>query len=168
MTEESIIISSECGVDRYTETLMLGGGNGKGSCVIIGLCPQTSDAQGAKKFREICIDYASRNQFDALVLVNLYAKVDLAPTDLMIGDDPVGPENDDWLVKACESADLVVGAWGDFPRTKKRIYSVLRLLDAYDIYAIQTNRNGTPSHPLAWKLKAAKMYRRGRPAKLAG
>jgi len=166
MSQDSVVISSDCGSYRYTETISLAGG-GRGSCVVIGLCPQTSEAQGSKKYREICIEYATRNQFDALVFVNLYAKVDLLPQELIIGADPVGQENDDWLSKACEGADLIIGAWGDFSRTKKRIYSVLRLLDAFDIYAIQTNRNGTPSHPLAWKMKAAKLYRRGRSDKLA-
>lgn len=160
--EEELTITSDCGKYQYLNVVPLENGD-KGACVILGLNPLTREEGKTDKGFENCKAYAEKNGYSTLVFVNLYAFKDVDPTALVRLPDPVGEENNQWLLKAAEDSSIIIGAWGDFPRTKNRVYEVMKLLNAYDFFAIQTNRNGSPSHPLAWKKKAAKLYRKGRP-----
>lgn len=156
-----LIIKSNCGKYQYVEIIPLEGGD-KGACAVIGICPQERVEGKTDKGIENCIAYASRNGYSSVILVNLYSALNCDPNEIGKITDSNGNENDAWLLKAAEDSDFIIGAWGDFPRIKNRVYSVLKTLDSFDIYAIQTNRNGSPSHPMAWKKKAAKLYRKGR------
>ena len=168
--EEELVIQSDCEDYQYISVVPLEGGD-KGACMVLGINPlDRSDSKVDKGF-ENCKAYAERNGYSSLIFANIFAFRNVDPTELVKVPDPVGPENDMWLLKAASDADIIIGAWGDFPRTKNRVYAVMKLLVNYDFYAIQTNRNGSPSHPLAWKKKAAKLYRKGKPSddiKVAG
>lgn len=162
MTEFSdLIISSNCGKHQYVEIIPIEGGD-KGACAVIGICPQGRVPGKTDKAIENCVAFATRSGFSSVILVNLYSYLNCDPNEVPRISDSIGSDNDAWILKAAEDSDLIIGAWGDFPRIKNRVYSVLKILDSFDIYAIQTNRNGSPSHPMAWKKKAAKLYRKGR------
>lgn len=46
-------------------------------------------------------------------MINLLAFRATAPADMMSAHDPVGSDNDKWLVEIAEAAGSVVAAWGD-------------------------------------------------------
>jgi hypothetical protein len=68
-------------------------------------------------------------------------------------NDPVGPNNDQWIRYAADQSDKVVFAWRvDYGHIKKRNEKVRKLLKNYDHYCIEKSKNGKhPKHPLFLK-----------------
>lgn len=60
--------------------------------------------------------------------------------------DPVGPENDEWLVQLSQSASLVIAAWGNHGCYLNRSESVKRLCG--NLHVMKLNGSGEPAHPL--------------------
>ena len=134
---------------------------GNGICTIIGLHPEGANQtdQPLDDTTAICLEFAKKNNFKTLLLVNLYSETGLNQNNIRSAPNAVGQENDNWLRKAAEESELIVVAWGDFPWIKFRSRQVMNLLLPFTLHAVQVNANGTPSHPKAWRLKAAKVYR---------
>jgi len=140
--------------------------DGKGTCTVIGLHPegavQKDPATSSPTIDDttaICLEFAKKNNFKTLLLVNLYSETGLNQNNIRSAPNAVGADNDHWLKTAAEESDLIIVAWGDFPWIKFRSRQVMNLLLPYTLHAVQVNANGTPSHPKAWRLKAAKVYR---------
>ena len=135
--------------------------SGNGICTVIGLHPEGANQgeQSVDDTTAICLEFAKKNNFKTLLLINLYSETGLNQNNIRSAPNAVGPENDNWLRKASEESELIVVAWGDFPWIKFRSRQVMNLLLPYTLHAVQVNANGTPSHPKAWRLKAAKVYR---------
>ncbi len=96
--------------------------------------------------------FAKRDGFALLVLGNEFAFVATKPGDMKKATDPIGPENDEWLVKMRKSADLCIVAWGNNGRFRKRDEAVIKLLAPFGpLHCFGRNgksKNGSPSHPL--------------------
>ena len=84
--------------------------------------------------------------FGALTAVNLYAWRATDPRDLWQAPDPIGPENDAYLVEACAESD-VIAAWGANARPG-RIAEVLALPGMARVQALEVTKAGQPKHPL--------------------
>jgi hypothetical protein len=149
---------SDCRRYRYAKWHTFASGT-KGTLVVIGLAPAPGDATNDSVFKT-CRDFAAEQGYAALIMVNLFAIQNLDPADLASTLNPAGRDNDAWLKAAAARAQTIVVAWGDYPRIRPRVDALLRLLESYDLYSVQNNKNGTPAHPAAWRLKAPKMYRR--------
>jgi len=135
--------------------------DGKGICTVIGLHPEGANLPEGTidDTTSICLEFARKNNFKTLLLVNLYSQTGLNQNNIRSAPNAIGSENDNWLRKASEESELIIVAWGDFPWIKFRSRQVMNLLLPYTLHAVQVNANGTPSHPKAWRLKAAKVYR---------
>jgi hypothetical protein len=153
---------SDCGRYQYIEWLELAPDNAK-VLTVLGLNPVVPDAGKPDQTLGICEEFARKNGYGKLVMINLFALVSKGAEGVPRGAPPTGPENDKWLLEVAQNSTMIIGAWGDYPGIGPRVREVLALLKAYDVYCVQTNSNGSPRHPLAWRLKAAKMYRRGLP-----
>lgn len=140
---------------------------GKGVMTVIGMHPEIASAPTPEQSGQmdettrICHEFAVRNNFATLALVNLYSQVGLDQNNIRKATQPSGPENDIWIAAVASASDMIVAAWGDFPWIKFRSRQIMTLLGPFHIHAVQVNSNGTPSHPKAWRMKAAKMYRQG-------
>ena len=134
---------------------------GNGICTVIGLHPEGANQnnESIDETTAICLEFAKKNNFKVLLLVNLYSEIGLNQNNIRSAPHAVGQENDNWIRKASEESELIIVAWGDFPWIKFRSRQVMNLLLPYTLHAVQVNANGTPSHPKAWRLKAAKVYR---------
>lgn len=153
---------SSCGKYRYATWVTLEGGT-KGTMAVIALSPLVAGGSTDAAFR-VCRDLAADLGYEKLVIVSLFAAYVASEGDVRTLLDPVGPENNHWTLEAARQADTIVVAWGDFPRIGPRVNTILQMLKELDLYSVQNNRNGTPAHPLAWRLKVPKIYRRGIPA----
>lgn len=131
----------------------------KGTCMVICLAPETGDAQNPGQTFAICREMATKLGYATVAVAFLFANKSYDSAGHQTGPAAIGPANDTTLAEIAGQAELIIGAWGDFPRIKPRVYEVMNLLGAHDLYAIQTNSNGSPAHPLAWRKKAPKMYR---------
>lgn len=83
-----------------------------------------------------------------LDVVNLYALRATDPRQLARHPDPIGPDNDEVLLKAAAGADVVVAAWGGKGRTRGQEVRRVLAHAGVQLHALRVNRDGTPAHPL--------------------
>lgn len=143
----SAIISSD-GVYRYTLERSWQPGF---SLPFVMLNPSTADAEHDDPTIRRCIGFAKRENYDGLLVVNLYAYRATDPREIRRAVDPVGPENDEYLQRVFTTARRasapVVVAWGANP-DPYRLRQVLRLAEGVDLRCLGTTAGGDPRHPL--------------------
>ena len=82
-------------------------------------------------------------------VVNLFAYRATDARELLKVDDPVGKENNYYLIQAVERCSTVVVGWGTRGTLLARDYQVLSLLaDKKDVHCLGITKNGQPRHPL--------------------
>jgi len=114
--------------------------------MFIGLNPSTADADKDDNTSRVCINYAKRWGFGGVLLGNLFAYRSTASAALYNVSDPIGPDNDDWLMRLQTEANLVVCAWTDIGAYKDRDAFVLSFLD--NPHCLKKLKSGRPGHPL--------------------
>jgi hypothetical protein len=116
--------------------------------VVIGLNPSSADEQYDDRTVRRCINFARREGFGSLTMINAFALRATNPYELYSNENPVGPDNDHWIATECGSASKIVVAWGKHGRYKNRQERILYLLGAEKLYCFGKNKDGTPKHPL--------------------
>lgn len=117
--------------------------------------PSTADAaQDDATIRKLR-GFGERNHWGRIIVGNLFA---YRATDVrVLGDvrDPVGPENDDHLMRILADSDLVICAWGPLGKQPKkwrgRFLDVLGLIrgSGLEPFCIgEPAKCGHPKHPL--------------------
>lgn len=145
----SSAVISDCGKYRYklsrrTKVAQLSD-DGK-RVVWVMLNPSTADATTNDRTIEAVLDFSARWMCTRVDVVNLYAYRATDPSELWRTDDPVGPDNDQWIARTCSGADLVVCAWGG-NAMPDRTMAVDRILPR-PLWALVINKDRTPKHPL--------------------
>lgn len=98
-----------------------------------------------------CMGFSKAWRYDALVVVNLFALVSTCPVALRVeGADPVGPRNNEAIVRACEFSALTVCAWGKHGAFLDRGRAVREMLARKGIalHHLGLNDDASPRHPL--------------------
>jgi hypothetical protein len=97
--------------------------------------------------------YAWEWGYGGFIVGNAFALRSTDPAGLKQIDDPVGPENDEWLRRICEEAALVVCGWGNHGLLWGRGGIVLRLIRSTGKvpHALAITGQGQPNHPLYLK-----------------
>lgn len=114
------------------------------------LNPSTADAFALDPTNRRCVGFARDWGFDGLLTTNVFAWRSTDPRGLRDATDPVGPDNDTFLVDAARRADLVVAAWGVHAALDGRGAAVRHLLAGVGIrpHVLRLTRDGHPGHPL--------------------
>lgn len=117
------------------------------------LNPSTADAEQDDPTIRKCVGFARLHGYGGILVVNLFAARATDPKELPGITDPVGPENDDHIIAACEAPILakVVGGWGVNRFAERRARSVVALIRGTSqrrIKCFRRTKNGHPSHPL--------------------
>jgi hypothetical protein len=112
----------------------------------IGLNPSTADEKADDRTITTCMAYAKQWGKGGLFVANLFAFRDTCQTQIWNVPDPIGPENDKWLVDLASKSSLVVAAWGDDGLRFERSGAVCRLLPR--LHCLKVNKSGEPHHPL--------------------
>ncbi|MGB3669259.1 MAG: DUF1643 domain-containing protein [Phormidesmis sp.] len=114
------------------------------------LNPSRADAACDDPTLRACIQFAQRWNCAALSVVNLFGYRTPHPSELKQAQDPVGPENDAYVLQAVSEAEKVVLAWGNEGKLWARDRAMLNQLTPHQhkLYCIQRNRSGQPRHPL--------------------
>lgn len=130
---------------------------GKGTVAFIGLNPSTADETVDDPTIRRCMGFARRWGYDRMVMLNAFAFRATDPKVMKAAANPIGPENDEHLVREAGRADLVVCCWGNHglwhphPSTtltrQEDVYDLLREAGV-KLYALGTTKQGAPSHPL--------------------
>ncbi len=137
-------VISPCG--RYRYVLWRHWGGPGGEAMIVGLNPSTADADRDDPTIRRCIAFARGWGYAGLCMTNLFAYRATRPADLMAADDPVGPDNDAWLVDAANNAAIVVAAWGVHGILLGRNDAVRAMLPR--LHGLRATKGGHPGHPL--------------------
>jgi hypothetical protein len=112
----------------------------------VGLNPSTADENADDNTIRRCIGFARDWGFSRLLMVNVFAFRATRPVDLMKSDDPVGPENLEWITRARDASQLVLVAWGNHGKWRGRDQEVIGLLPG--AYSLGVTKSGAPRHPL--------------------
>lgn len=138
---------SPCGKYRYTLWRSWAPISGLSRCVTwVMLNPSTADAQIDDPTIGRCIEFSQREQFDHLVVVNLYAYRSTDPRAMLRLDaaEARGPHNLDRLRDAIAQTEKTIVAWGNPGGGHLPPY-----LDGVGpLWCLGTNKNGSPRHPL--------------------
>lgn len=123
-------------------------------CIWIMLNPSTANETTNDPTTRRCIEFARRWGYTDHIAVNLFALRSSNPADLWADGikDPVGPDNDDYIDLACETANdasgIIVCAWGNHGRYMDRANEVLGRIDHHPLHAVGMNLTGEPRFPL--------------------
>lgn len=113
------------------------------------LNPSTADEHVLDPTLTRCLGYAKRWGFHAMEVTNVFALRSTDPKGLRGVDDPVGPENDAYIVDIARGADLLVVGWGTHARLNDRQERVLDLLRPVSSpMCLGVTKHGFPRHPL--------------------
>lgn len=117
------------------------------------LNPSTADATNDDPTVRRCVNFAKREGYGGIIVVNLYALRSDNPAVLTIAPDPVGPETHLWLEDAAfyslKRNIPIVAAWGAHATTR-RTADVVRVLSNCNcnIVCLGLTQHGQPRHPL--------------------
>lgn len=87
-------------------------------------------------------------------MANLFAYRSTNPANLRIVQDPIGPDNDNWLRELSKNAGVVVAAWGNHGAYLGRSKEAASIIN--NLKCIKINKTGQPAHPL-YQLGTAKL-----------
>jgi len=96
------------------------------------------------------VGFAKAWGYGTYVMTNIFAYRSTDPKGLLAADDPVGPDNDYWLLRAAVGSSLVVAAWGVHGAMNGRGEAVKRMLkdNGIRMFCLGTTKAGCPRHPL--------------------
>jgi hypothetical protein len=133
---------------RYRYDLWRSVGDSPNSIAFIGLNPSTADEMRNDPTVSRCINRARLWGFGVFHMLNIFGFRATNPRDMKAVDDPVGSENDEWLLRVAGDADFVVAAWGTHGAYRDRGEEVRRLLGAVELHHLGLTKKGYPHHPL--------------------
>lgn len=126
--------------------------------VFVMLNPSTADETHLDPTVTRCCGYAKRWGYGAIEVANIFAYRSTDPKGLLAVADPVGEENDQYILAAVEDAALVVAAWGVHGALQDRGRIVRELLaDRCRLACLGLTKDGHPRHPLYLRADAVPM-----------
>ena len=135
---------SACRTYRYLLTRTWDAGRER--IAFIGLNPSTADAtQDDPTIRRI-VSFARDWGYGGVDMLNLFAFRATDPRDMKAAADPVGPDNDRWLVEVAQRSAVTVAAWGVHGAHHDREAGIAGALGA--LHCLGTTQAGHPRHPL--------------------
>lgn len=92
------------------------------------LNPSTADAEIDDPTIRRCMGFARREGAGGIEVLNLFALRATDPKALREADNPIGPDNDEWIREVLHPHSRVVAAWGQHGKYLGRDFAVLRNL----------------------------------------
>lgn len=132
-----------------------------GSCAFLMLNPSTANEHVLDPTVRRCLDYATRWDFNELVVINLFAVRATQVADMKRHADPVGVMNDEIIAEVVRASDLVVCAWGNHGTHRDRAAFVLAHLIDREVCCLSVTKSGQPGHPLYLKGDSVPVVYRG-------
>ena len=117
--------------------------------VFILLNPSTADEQKNDPTIRRCMGFARAWNFGSIEVVNLFAYRATDHRELFKASDPIGEENDRFLMQAVQCCSIVVLGWGTRGTLLGRDRQVIQMLiGRNDVYCLGITKDGQPRHPL--------------------
>lgn len=115
------------------------------------LNPNRADANLNDPTIRRCIGFAQAWGYGGLEVVNLFAYRAKTPQLLKQAKDPIGKDNDRYLITLPQRVEKIVLAWGNWGSLWGRDRAVIQLFDQQEIYCLGQTKAGQPCHPLYLK-----------------
>jgi hypothetical protein len=115
------------------------------------LNPSTADEVQDDPTVNRCVRFSQRWGYPGLVVCNIFALRATDPKRLRDVDDPVGPRNDETIMRCVHETAAVVCAWGVHGGLRGRGDSVLALIRSAESrlpMCLGTTKEDHPKHPL--------------------
>lgn len=140
-------VLSDC--KRYRYVLTRQWNQHLATVVFIMLNPSIADARINDPTIRRCINFAHSWGYGGIRVVNLFAWRATNPTELRSIDDPVGPDNDKFIVNALLDSPITVVAWGATVHAS-RVLNLIALIQATGVtpFCLGFTKAGHPRHPL--------------------
>ena len=132
---------------RYRYALLRRWTLGGGAVAFVMLNPSTADAELDDPTVRRCVGFAKAWGYGAVHVLNLFAYRATDPVVLTFADDPVGSENDVYLLRHAEAGVPMVAGWGAHKMARTRAAEVTSRLGIRWL-ALGTTKDGSPRHPL--------------------
>jgi hypothetical protein len=123
--------------------------NDKPMINFIGLNPSTADQVDNDPTMRRCINFAKAWGYGGLYMTNLFAYRTSKPKELFKVQQPIGVENDNYLIETGKKVKKVVFAWGasgSFLNRDKQVFDIIS-----KGYYIALTKENHPRHPLYLK-----------------
>lgn len=136
---------------RYRYLLRRRVGFGETVCLFIMLNPSTADETQEDPTVRRCMDFAQRWGFGILEVVNLFGLRSTDPAMLRtVNVEPVGPDNDYWILSRAMQAARIVCAWGNHGSFDGRSAHVVAMMVAAGVELMHfgLTKCREPRHPL--------------------
>ena len=118
----------------------------KPTILFIGLNPSIANENVDDPTITRCINFAKDWGYGTLLMANLFAFRSTYPKDIYLIDDPIGKDNDHYILECVKQSDLIIACWGNNGTYMNREKVITELVP--NLYCLQKNKNGTPHHPL--------------------
>ncbi len=115
-------------------------------CLFIGLNPSTADETNDDPTIRRCIGFAKRWGYGGLYVGNLFSIRTKDPKIMKLNPEPIGIENNTWLLRLAERADKTIAVWGIDGGYKNRDEEIIKLIP--NLYCLGITKHGFPKHPL--------------------
>ncbi|MEX1218154.1 MAG: DUF1643 domain-containing protein [Acidimicrobiales bacterium] len=114
------------------------------------LNPSTANALQLDPTNRRCMGFAQNWGYGGVVTTNIFGFRSTDPKGLRTAVDPVGPDNDEFIIGAARSCNLVVAAWGTHGELHGRGVQVRALLRnvGVELHTLRLTKAGYPGHPL--------------------
>ena len=115
--------------------------------------PSVADFEICDPTLNRCVRFSKSWGFGGMKIVNLFALVSTDPRELLAHENPVGEENDHYILEAIKNSSQIILSWGEsYGSLNNRAAVVKDLLSNYQLYCIKKTKNGRhPRHPLFLK-----------------
>ncbi len=137
---------SPCGTWRYT--LDRDWDASLPGILFVLLNPATADAEKDDSTNTRGIRFAKAWGFGSCIFVNLFAFRTKEPEVMKKAADPIGPDNNDFILLEARRANTIVVAWGNDGTFMDRDQAVLDLLKEFNLFCMGRTNGGHPKHPL--------------------
>ena len=127
--------------------------NNKPLVAFIGLNPSTADQTVDDNTIRRCINFAKSWGAGGIYMVNLFAYRATSPANMLKQDDPIGPENDEYLSQLPNKVEKIIACWGNLGSYQGRSNQVKDMLKT-ELFCLGLNKTGEPKHPLYIKSSA--------------
>lgn len=147
---QTILASAVLSPDRtYRYLLMRAWRPSKRTVMFVGLNPSTADERIDDPTVRRMIRFAREWGYGTMYLGNLFGLRAPSPQRLAGVHDPLGPQNDEWLMWMAAHSHIIVACWGAHPMADERARVVEPLLAARgEVFCLGTTKDGCPKHPL--------------------
>jgi hypothetical protein len=117
------------------------------------LNPSTASHEVEDRTSKQCLFFAKKFEYGSLEVVNLFSIIATDPKKLKHVLNPIGNDNDRYILEAAKRADTIVVAWGEKHFINKRNKNVLSILksNGHELYCLDVAKSGHPRHPSRMK-----------------